>query len=102
MADPFTIRVFVPDGNPEGVRLIDRMNWTGIGVAFPRARWSEVKLRPEMQRTGVYVLVGYRAEDDDLPTLYIGQADGVRASTRTSRTRTSGTGESCLSPRAVA
>jgi hypothetical protein len=78
MADPFTIRVFVPDGNPEGVRLIDRMNWTGIGVAFPRARWSEVKLRPEMQRTGVYVLVGYRAEDDDLPTLYIGQADGVR------------------------
>ena len=78
MADPFTIRVFVPDGDPEGVRLIDRMNWTGIGVAFPRARWSEVKLRPEMQRTGVYVLVGYRAEDDDLPTLYIGQADGVR------------------------
>jgi hypothetical protein len=26
MADPFTIRIFVPDGNPEGVRIIDRMN----------------------------------------------------------------------------
>ena len=23
MADPFTIRIFVPDGDPEGVRLID-------------------------------------------------------------------------------
>jgi hypothetical protein len=29
MADPFTIQIFVPDGDPEGVRLIDRMNWTG-------------------------------------------------------------------------
>ncbi|MCY4654372.1 MAG: hypothetical protein OXC95_14555 [Dehalococcoidia bacterium] len=30
-----------------------------------------------MQRTGIYVLVGYRHADDDLPTLYIGQADGI-------------------------
>jgi len=35
-SDPFTIRIFVPDGNPEGVRIIDRMNWTGLGIAFPR------------------------------------------------------------------
>ena len=26
--DPFTIRIFVPDGDPEGIRIIDRMNWT--------------------------------------------------------------------------
>ena len=38
-ADPFTIRIFVPDGDPEGVRLIDRMNWTG-----PRAGFSQVGL----------------------------------------------------------
>ena len=36
MAEPFTIRIFVPDGDPEGVRLIDRMNWTGLGVVFRR------------------------------------------------------------------
>jgi hypothetical protein len=78
MADPFTIRVFVPDGDPDGVRLIDRMNWTGLGLVFPRAKWPEVRQRPEMQRTGVYILVGYKGEDDDLPTIYVGQADGVR------------------------
>lgn len=78
MADPFTIRIFVPDGDPEGVRLIDRMNWTGLGLVFPRAKWLEVRQRPELQRTGIYILVGYSNEDDDLPTLYIGQADGVR------------------------
>jgi hypothetical protein len=76
--DPFTIRIFVPDGDPEGVRLVDRMNWTGIGVAFPRTKWGEVRHRPELQRTGVYILSGYASEDADLPTLYIGQADGVR------------------------
>jgi hypothetical protein len=31
-----------------------------------------------MDRSGVYILVGYRGQDDDLPTVYIGQADGVR------------------------
>lgn len=31
-ADPFTIRIFVPDGDPGGVRIIDRMNWTGLGM----------------------------------------------------------------------
>ncbi|HEY8596501.1 MAG TPA: GIY-YIG nuclease family protein [Devosiaceae bacterium] len=79
MADPFTIRIFVPDGDPEGVRIIDRMNWTGIGVAFPRSRWSEVRGRPEFQRTGVYILTGYSGTEDELPTLYIGQGDGVRS-----------------------
>jgi hypothetical protein len=78
MSDPFTIRIFVPDGNPEGVRIIDRMNWTGIGLAFPRAKWLEIKQRPEFMRAGIYILVGYMGEDDDLPTIYIGQADGVR------------------------
>lgn len=77
MADAFTIRIFVPDGDPEGVRIIDRMNWTGVGVAFPRAKWSDIKARNEFSRTGVYILVG-RVEEDDLPTLYIGQGDGVR------------------------
>lgn len=76
MSDPFTIRIFVPDGDPEGVRLIDRMNWTGLGIVFPRSKWTDVRQRAEFTRAGVYILVGY--QEDDLPTIYIGQADGVR------------------------
>ena len=78
MADPFTIRIFVPNGDPEGVRLIDRINWTGLGLVFRRSDWSEVRQRSEMQSAGIYVLVGRRNEDDDRPTLYVGQADGVK------------------------
>ncbi|MFG1480828.1 GIY-YIG nuclease family protein [Xanthobacter sp. V4C-4] len=77
MATPFTIRIFVPDGDPEGLRIIDRMNWTGLGIAFPREQWPRVKQRAEFSRPGVYILVGY-AGDDDLPMMYIGQGDGVR------------------------
>ncbi len=76
MGKPFTIRVFVPDGDPEGVRIIDRMNWTGLGITFPREKWPEIKKRQEFGKTGVYILVGYQ-EDDDLPTLYIGQGDVI-------------------------
>jgi len=68
------------------------MNWTGLGVRFPRERWPDWKKRPEFRKTGIYMLFGY-AGDDDLPTLYIGQGDcAATESTRTSRTRISGVG----------
>ena len=77
MPDPFTIRIFVPDGDPEGVRLIDRMNWTGKGLVFPRQKWPEIKKRSEFDRIGIYILVGEASEGNDLRTVYIGQADGI-------------------------
>jgi hypothetical protein len=54
------------------------MNWTGIGVVFPRERWHSVKSRQEFSRTGVYILVGYSGADDELPTVYVGEGDVVR------------------------
>lgn len=78
MPDAFTLRMFVPDGDPEGVRFIDRMNWTGLGIVFPRSKWSEVKSRIEFARTGVYILSGYSEGEDDLLTVYVGQADGIK------------------------
>ena len=48
----YTIRIFVADGDPEGVRVIDQMNWTGIGIAFPHGLWPKVKTRKEFDRAG--------------------------------------------------
>ena len=78
VAEPYTIRIFVPDGDPDSVRIIDRMNWTGLGITFPRDKWPSIKHRTEFTKTGVYVLVGYVSEEDELPTLYVGQGDGIR------------------------
>ncbi len=68
----------MPDGDPEGVRIIDRMNWTGLGIVFPREKWPTTKQRAEFSRAGVYILVGYRAEGDELPTVYVGEGDVIR------------------------
>ena len=76
--DPYTIRIFVPDGDPDGVRIIDRMNWTGLGIVFPREKWPATKSRPDFNKTGVYILVG-PSEDEDLPLVYIGQGDGIKS-----------------------
>ncbi|MGH7077701.1 MAG: GIY-YIG nuclease family protein [Acetobacteraceae bacterium] len=77
--DPFTIRIFVPDGDPEGLRIIDRMNWTGLGIVFPREKWPATKQRAEFSRPGVYILTGYRRAEDELPTVYIGEGDVLRS-----------------------
>ena len=74
----YTIRIFVPDGDPEGIRIIDRMNWTGKGIVFPRLKWSDAKSRKEFTEPGTYLLTGYSSEDDDLPTIYVRQGDPVR------------------------
>jgi hypothetical protein len=78
MSEPFTIRVFVPDGDPQGVKIVDRLNWTGVGVAFPRGSWPQLSKRAEFTRAGVYILTG-TAEgiSDDLPTVYVGQGETI-------------------------
>jgi len=77
MPEPFTIRIFVPDGDPEGLRIVDRMNWTGCGTTFPRRIWREVRESEQFQRAGVYILIGTK-EEDDLPTVYVGRAETMR------------------------
>jgi hypothetical protein len=67
---PFSIRIFVPSGNPEGVRIISRDDWTGKAVLFPRALLGEVKGRVEYKQPGVYLLSGGKK-------LYIGEADPI-------------------------
>lgn len=81
MADPFTLRIFVPSGDPEGVRIVDRMNWTGRGYVVPRDRWSEVKGRPDIAKPGVYILTGYETDEvgSDRLIAYIGQTDNLRS-----------------------
>ncbi|WP_236552427.1 GIY-YIG nuclease family protein [Belnapia sp. F-4-1] len=67
----------MPDGDPEGVRIIDRMNWTGQGIVFPREKWADTRKGQAFGHPGVYILVGLTS-DDDLPTIYVGEGDGIR------------------------
>lgn len=75
---PYSIRIFVPDGDPDGLRLVEKSNWTGLGVVFNRGNFKEASKRPEFERTGIYVLVG-STEGSTLPMIYIGEGDPVKA-----------------------
>ena len=73
----FSVRIFIPSGEPEGLRIVEKSNWTGQGLVFPRALLPEVRQRPELNRTGVYVLWG-PSESGQLPKVYVGQSDDVK------------------------
>lgn len=73
----FSIRIFLADGQPDGLKIIEKSNWTGCGVVCPRPLFSEAKGRREFTRTGVYVLVG-PSEKSDLPQIYLGEGDPIR------------------------
>jgi hypothetical protein len=77
MLTPYTIRLFVPNGDPSHIKVIDKMNWTGTCLEISRDAWPEHKKRNELSQAGVYILFGYQ-EGDELPTLYIGQGDGIK------------------------
>ncbi len=73
MPNPFTIHVFSTTGDPEGIRIISKTNWSGVGVAFPRSMVDEVIKEEYASQPGTYILVGDLAEE----TIYIGEADPV-------------------------
>ena len=70
----FSVRIFLVDGDPDGIRIIEKSNWTGCGVVFPRALFAEARKRPELERTGVYVLAG-PGEKTQFPRIYVGEGD---------------------------
>ena len=74
---PFSLRIFVADGDPDGLRIVDKSNWIGKALMFPRALLPQVKARPELAQTGVYLLLGPRP-DGEGEMLYVGEGDPIR------------------------
>ena len=65
------------DGRPDGLRLVEKSNWSGVGIVCPRGRYSWAKKeRDEFSRSGVYLLVGQNG--DPLPKLYVGESETVK------------------------
>ena len=48
MSGPFSLCIFVADGDPDGLRIIEKSNWIGKAQVFPRALLPQVKARPEL------------------------------------------------------
>lgn len=73
---PFSLRIFVADGDPDGLRIVERSNWIGKAVMFPRAIYTNVRPRDDFKQTGVYLLLGPNT-DGEGEMLYIGEGDPI-------------------------
>lgn len=78
MNKPYSIRIFLPGGDPDGIRTIEKSNWSGSGIVIPRSLFADGRSRKELDKTGVYVLIG-PPEGDGLPTVYIGEGDPIKS-----------------------
>lgn len=74
---PFSLRIFVAGGDPDGLRIVERSNWVGKALVFPRSLLPQVRQRSEMAQTGVYLLLGPRP-DGEGEMLYVGEGDPIR------------------------
>jgi Domain of unknown function (DUF4357) len=77
MNKPYSIRIFLPGGDPDGIRTIEKSNWSGAGIVIPRPLMGAAKGRRELTRTGAYVLIG-PAEESGLPRVYVGEGDPIK------------------------
>jgi len=72
-----TIKIFLIDGEPNGLKTAELSNWVGQAVVIPRNKLKEIKQRPECNKPAIYFLVGKESEEALLPTVYIGEAENL-------------------------
>lgn len=72
-ARPQTIQIFLPDGNPRGVRIAEITNRTVKAILFPRNQFDYVLTRNELSNVGFYFLFG--ESETGKPVVYIGEAE---------------------------
>ncbi|WP_426144533.1 GIY-YIG nuclease family protein [Polaromonas sp. DSR2-3-2] len=78
MFRPQTIQIFLPAGDPRGIRVAEITTRIVRVIEVPRSQLSEFIKMPEAQQVGVYFLLGELSEAG-LPRVYIGQSGSVGA-----------------------
>jgi hypothetical protein len=81
-----TIKLFLPRGDAKSLRTAEISNWTGKAVAAPRTEIDELLAREELDKAGVYILIG----NDPLtnaPRAYIGEAEVIRERLKQHKTK---------------
>lgn len=78
-----TIKIFLIDGEPNGLKIVELSNWVGQAIVIPRNKLKETNARPECRKPAVYFLIGKNSEEALLSSVYIGEAEDswIRLST---------------------
>ncbi len=73
MTHPQTIQIFLPDGNPRGIKIAEITNRTIKAILFPRNQFGAILRRPELTNVGFYFLFGEAENGHEMA--YIGEAE---------------------------
>jgi hypothetical protein len=77
-----TIRIFLADGEPNGILLAEISNWTGKVLVAPRSQLDQLSKREEVRRTGVCLLVGPDPDDPSRAPACIGEGVSIHPRSR--------------------
>lgn len=69
-----TIKLFLPTGDPQGLKVAELSNWNGKALAAPRSELKDLLARKEMGQPGIYCLTG-TDDQTNRPAAYIGEAE---------------------------
>jgi Domain of unknown function (DUF4357) len=81
-----TIKLFLPRGDAKSLRTAEISNWTGKAVAAPRTELDELLAREELDKAGVYILIG-NDPVTNAPRAYIGEAEVIRERLKQHKTK---------------
>jgi hypothetical protein len=73
---PISLKLNLKCGAPNRLRIAEVSNWSGVALAAPRTELDLLLQRPEVDRAGVYVLLG-ESEGETKQQAYIGEAEDV-------------------------
>ncbi|MFI4912659.1 MAG: GIY-YIG nuclease family protein [Sedimentisphaeraceae bacterium JB056] len=71
-----TIKLFLTDGKPDGLKIAELQQWTGIALTCPRSEIEKLTRREEASKPGVYILTS-QDEQSQFFAAYIGEAENI-------------------------
>lgn len=72
---PKTVKLYLLNGDPTGVKKVQLSNWSGVSFVIPRNKLEIVNKREELSKQCLYFLVGGTSLN---PEVYIGEAENFQ------------------------
>ena len=69
-----TISIYLPDANPQGIKICEFFDSIVKAISIPRVKLDEASKRSELEQPGIYFLLGEKDEVGK-PRVYIGESE---------------------------
>jgi hypothetical protein len=74
-----TIKLYLADGQVGGIRVVQKDNWSGVGIDCARKDLPRARSHEEFEGSGVYVLSDFDDASGGLPRIYVGESEDLGA-----------------------